>query len=99
MENIMQEEAVEDFLTNNSIKGEMSLVSCVLSRGICEYFKGKTKSDDEYWLFYDDSVTPFSFKWCCGILGLNARNLRKHLRIIEKDPEFVKIALETYSFL
>lgn len=51
-------------------------------------FRARIPAED--WLFKSESQEPWTFRWCCSILGLETEWLRRKLRGLPRDRQRAK---------
>ena len=76
------------------LAAERKLLTAVLLRALLDYGSSrlKVKAEAESWMFQgDDENEPFSFRWICGQLGVDAEAALETIEELEEIPH-LKIA-------
>jgi len=75
-----------DFFHQNSEIGEYKLVTAMIERAFLDFYSNNPRSRNsaEIWVFSANDAKgeiPFSFEWCCGIIGWEPSIFREKLKI------------------
>lgn len=82
----------EDEEAQEEVVPERELIGEVMLRAIRDLLEPEHHHFASAWIWrrYKWKPTPFSFEWCCQVLGLDADELRKRLVMIERRGDEIR---------